>query len=167
MGRYDFEEVEHNGEARGRMLKSATYVVIVNEMPEKGGWPPMTWLSIRHVNRARILTWREMQCIKNAICGPEREGFEIYPSESRLVDTCNQYHLWVLPEGLNIPVGFREREVMTATEMSRLDAAQGTNLGPRQRPFNAATEAASRSTEEVLEADRQMRELYAQREAAQ
>ena len=28
--------------------------------------------------------------IKNLIVGPEHEGFEIYPAESRLVDTANQ-----------------------------------------------------------------------------
>jgi len=29
------------------------------------------------------------------IVGEEHEAFEVYPAESRLVDTANQYHLWV------------------------------------------------------------------------
>jgi hypothetical protein len=44
--------------------------------------------------------------IKNEIAGPEVEAFEIYPRESRLMDTANQYYLWVLPPGQTIPAGY-------------------------------------------------------------
>jgi hypothetical protein len=37
-----------------------------------------------------------------------REAIEIYPKESNLIDAANQYHLWVFPEGMNVPYGFRE-----------------------------------------------------------
>ena len=45
------------------------------------------------------------------MCGEDREAIEIFPSEKRLVDTANQYHLWVLPEGENMCFGFTERLV--------------------------------------------------------
>ncbi len=58
-----------------------------------------------------IRDWRVLQRIKNDVAGPEREAIEICPAESRLVDTANQYHLWVLPEGEKMPLGFHERLV--------------------------------------------------------
>lgn len=54
--------------------------------------------------------WRDFQRIKNELIGPEKEAIEIYPAESRLVDTANQYHLWVLMDGA-VPLGFMERMV--------------------------------------------------------
>lgn len=38
------------------------------------------------------------------------EGIELYPAESRLVDTSNQYHLWVF-KGRRLATGFQFRAV--------------------------------------------------------
>lgn len=67
----------------------------------------MIWLSIKRLDKESVHDWRELQQIKNEIVGEKNEGFEIYPSEDRIVDTANQYHLWVFkdPE-IKIPVGF-------------------------------------------------------------
>lgn len=65
-----------------------------------------THLSIRRQDRAACRDWRHFQQIKNQLCGPEREAVELYPAESRLVDGANQFHLWVMPEGLRVPVGW-------------------------------------------------------------
>lgn len=51
-------------------------------------------LSIKRLDKAPIHDWRDMQAIKNALVGEECEGVELYPAESRLVDSANQYHLW-------------------------------------------------------------------------
>src|SRR6266566_417072 len=41
-----------------------------------------------------------------------REGLEIYPAEERLVDSANQFHLWVFASPIfRFPIGFRERLV--------------------------------------------------------
>lgn len=50
--------------------------------------------------------WRHFQRIKNETVGEESEAVELYPAESRLVDATNQFHLWVMPEGAWVPVGF-------------------------------------------------------------
>jgi len=71
--------------------------------------------------------WRHFQQIKNEICGPEREGFEVYPAESRLVDTSNKWHLWVLLLGTTLPVGWNERDVQYEEHRSV--------PGMRQRPL--------------------------------
>ena len=66
----------------------------------------VTHLSIKRHDNEPCTDWRDFQEIKNQICGPEREGMQIHPAESRLVDGANQFHLWVLPEGMKIPIGF-------------------------------------------------------------
>lgn len=63
-------------------------------------------LSIKRFDRAAVHNWRHLQQIKNEVCGNEFEAMELYPRESRLADNANQYHLWVAPEGADIPVGF-------------------------------------------------------------
>lgn len=56
-------------------------------------------LSIRHNQRKAVRDWRHFQRIKNDLAGPEREAVEIFPAESNLIDTANQYHLFVYPVG--------------------------------------------------------------------
>lgn len=93
------------------------------------GW---AYLTLKRHDRRAVRDWRHLQSIKNEVCGPEREAFEIFPAESRLVDEANQYHLWVMPEGATLPVGQRERQVGGA------EGTQGRVRGEdraRQRPF--------------------------------
>ena len=52
--------------------------------------------------------WREFQAIKNQLCGPECEAFELYPAESRLMDPSNYYSLWCFPGTKQIKVGVNE-----------------------------------------------------------
>jgi len=89
----------------------------------------ITWLSIKRIDKEPVRDWRDFQTIKNMICGPEFEAIEVFPAESRLVDTANQYHLWVfnrlsgfaVPQ---IPVGFTERHVSGSKEASAVGAKQ-------------------------------------------
>ena len=85
-------------------------------------------ISIRRQDRGHARDWRDFQRIKNEIAGPEIEAFELYPAESRLVDTANKFWLWVMPPGMTLPVGFSERHVEGA------EAAEA--FGARQRPFD-------------------------------
>lgn len=86
----------------------------------------ITWLSIKRRDKDSIHDWRDMQLIKNMICGEEREGCEIYPAESRLVDTSNQYHIFVLPKGQIFPFGYGDRLIVTDSD---------EEMNTRQRPF--------------------------------
>jgi hypothetical protein len=86
-------------------------------------------LSIRREDRKAIHDWRHLQLVKNDIAGPEAEAFELYPAESRLVDTSNQYWLWCMPPGEQIPIGFSARAVQDEAD-PRFPAA-------RQRPLPA------------------------------
>jgi hypothetical protein len=55
--------------------------------------------SIVHLNIRRrdggpvLRDWRHFQQIKNELLGEECEAVELYPAESRKVDTSNKYHL--------------------------------------------------------------------------
>ncbi len=103
------------------------YQVIVSAAPVLSeGWPEMVWLSIKRIDREPVHDWRDLQEIKNKLVGPECEGVELYPAESRMVDTANQYHLFVLkdPE-VRFPFGFGERSVS--------ETALGSS---KQRPFS-------------------------------
>jgi hypothetical protein len=56
--------------------------------------------------------WREFQKIKNQLADPEFEAIEIYPAESRLVDTSNKYQLWVICDrNFRWPFGWTSRDV--------------------------------------------------------
>jgi len=69
-------------------------------------------LNIRRRDGGMFKDWRHFQEIKNQLAGPEREGFELYPAESRKVDTSNKWHLWVLPEGVQMgAIGWAVRDV--------------------------------------------------------
>lgn len=102
------------------------YTVIVYDHPNG-----IIQLSIRRNDREYPRDWRHFQRIKNDICGPEREACELYPRESRLVDGANQFHLWVLPEGIDFPFGYNERRQVADPEYW---IGKGL-IGGRQRPI--------------------------------
>jgi hypothetical protein len=103
-------------EAPVEVWQNDTYEVIVKrlDMEESASGDH---LSIKRFDRAPIRNWRHFQQIKNEICGDEREAVELFPRESRIVDNANQYHLWVLPEGAEIPIGFSEGMVVRDPEL--------------------------------------------------
>lgn len=55
-------------------------------------------LNVRRRDGAIVRDWRHLQRIKNELLGAECEAIEIFPAESRLVDTSNKYHLWGLTD---------------------------------------------------------------------
>ena len=68
---------------------------------------PLWHLSIRSDRR----DWRAFQQIKNELVGPEHEGVELFPAESRRVDLGEEHHLWVSSdERFRFPFGFRVSE---------------------------------------------------------
>lgn len=65
----------------------------------------ITHLSIKRRDRSAIRDWRHLQQIKNDVLGPDAEAVELFPRESRLIDTANEYHLWSLT-GQDWPLGW-------------------------------------------------------------
>jgi hypothetical protein len=76
-------------------------------------FPPFAHLVIRRHDGRPCKEWLHFQQIKNEIIGPEYEGIELYPAESRLVDSSEEYHLWVHTNATyRFPVGFSRRFVL-------------------------------------------------------
>ena len=74
---------------------------------EHSPMPTMFHLSIKRIDRGIIHDWRDLQAIKNEIVGPDFEAVELYPAESRRIDTANQYHLFgVYKKSFRFPFGF-------------------------------------------------------------
>jgi hypothetical protein len=111
-----------------RMFWNSRYHVWRRDFHSESFGGTITHLSIKRNDKEPLHDWRDLQRIKNELCGEEREAFELYPSESRVVDMANQYHLWVLPEGMVVPLGFFEgRQTGTPREAEK--------IGAKQRPF--------------------------------
>ena len=90
-------------------FRNDTYhVQIVKDDPHSFGDDcELWWLSIKRHDREPIVDWRDFQEIKNQLCGEDKEGIMLYPAEDRVVDTANQYHMYVfMTEGWAVPCGF-------------------------------------------------------------
>jgi hypothetical protein len=94
---------------------NSRYQVNVDRDPPHGFGPdtPIVHLSIKRLDKIAIHDWRDLQRLKNELLGPEIEAIEIYPAESRLVDTSNQYHLWAFPAGRTVPIGWTDRAIVS------------------------------------------------------
>lgn len=115
------------------LWRNSRYTVAVdrNPQPRAEGWPPMIHLSIKRNDREvpKEERWRDFQRLKDELVGREYEAVELYPAEERIVDTSNQFHLWVVSvPGFQFPFGFRPGRAI------RDDGADGTTKA-RQRPF--------------------------------
>lgn len=99
------------------------YLVFVREMkPTDPDQPVAYHLSMRTVENDARHDWREMQRVKTEILGPEWEAVELYPSEDRVVDCANQYHLWCFP--FRLPFGFEHGLRATAEDAAKIGATQ-------------------------------------------
>ena len=93
----EIANLQHEEERLEECFLSPMFQVLKRQLlPHEHGFGPNvpTYLSIKRRDKQAFHAWRAMQKIKNALCGPDWEGVEIYPQEDRLVDTCNQYHLF-------------------------------------------------------------------------
>lgn len=62
-------------------------------------------LAIRRHDSAMTRSWSDLQRIKNELAGKERVAFEVFPKTTDLVDEANMQHLWVMPDGYDLPFG--------------------------------------------------------------
>jgi len=127
-----FEESELSPEAKAggytRLLWNSRYHLFIREMEHEIWGGKLVHLSIKRNDKECVHDWRDLQRIKNEVVGEEREAVELYPAESRLVDQANQYHLWVLPEGQCLPLGWFEGRVVGTP-------AEASEIGAKQRSF--------------------------------
>ena len=131
-----------------KIYVNSRYQVLISRIwgeYEDGSRPevPILQLSIKRHDKLPIHDWRDLQRIKNDLCGPESLAIEFYPPESKLVDTANQYFLWVLPERYHRLLGFMFH-LRVVSEMSV--------GGSHQRPWPADEKPRDLETQETLQA---------------
>lgn len=113
-----------------RVLRNNRYTVFVREAGA-GPFGRCLHLSIKRNDQRPVHDWRDLQRLKNEVAGPGWEAVELYPAESRLVDTANQYHLWCFETPL--PLGFNEGRLLTE---------HADVMGAKQRPWPAGEKPA-------------------------
>lgn len=118
---------------RAKLYVSEHYQVAIDKSTPHGWRGMLIWhLSIKRLDKQPIMDWRDLQAIKTQLCGAEAEALQLFPAESRKVDTSNQYHLWVLMKGPGghfptIPIGWQTQMVLdeTATGKAKQRALDG------------------------------------------
>lgn len=105
------------------VYKNKTYQVAVRTTPTEfpredgqAGFVNLVHLSIKRLDQNPARDWRDLQRIKNQLLGEECEAMELFPAESRLVDTANQTHLWGYDDvNYRAPFGFNGIRVVDDT----------------------------------------------------
>lgn len=91
-------------------------------------------ISLKRHDRGVVRDWRQLQSIKNEIAGAESWAVEIFPPESVLMDTANEYHLWVYPPGEEPPFGYKSGIALATPELvEEMNEADERRRGERGR----------------------------------
>jgi hypothetical protein len=90
------------------LYRNDTYVVMIERTE------PYIHLCIRRHDSEPCKNWKHHQQIKSELIGPEYEAVELFPAESRVIDTTNEYHLWAHPSpSYRFPFGFSWNRFIT------------------------------------------------------
>lgn len=74
------------------------YAVLIRPFADANG-EEVIHLAIRTISQLEP-PWRDMQRIKNEICGEESTAVSVMPPASELIDDADMYHMWVLSSRL-------------------------------------------------------------------
>lgn len=118
--------IKRTNNKNSEIYTNKSHMVIVEPMDNRGinGWVN---LSIKRHDRKAECDWRIFQRIKNDLVGEKREAVQLFPSMDRVLDTANQYFLWVAPKDYVFGIGQIEQEVS--------DETYAEKVGGVQRPF--------------------------------
>lgn len=125
-----------------RLVKNNVYQVQFIEFMIDPEWPGMVHLSIKRIDKAPLGTehYADLLRIKNGLLSANHEAVEVYPAESRLADTANQYHLWCIREsGVGFPFSRIEEAPVPGTSTQRvgayeIDVTRGEHLSASAWP---------------------------------
>lgn len=112
---------------QSEIFSNKSHVVIMTPMSIEHGIDGWVSLSIKRHDRKAECDWRIFQRIKNDLVGEKREAVQLFPSMDRVLDTANQYFLWVAPKDYIFGIGQIEQEVS--------DEVYANKVGGVQRPF--------------------------------
>jgi hypothetical protein len=86
-----------------KFVKNNIYSVQITDVG-CGDWGEVTRLIIRRHDQGTNVSWKDKQRIKSEIVGAEGTALEVFPPESKLFDYANLYHLWIIPDHVNLPI---------------------------------------------------------------
>lgn len=81
------------------------YAVLIRPFSDENG-DEVIHLAIRTASQLEP-PWRDMQRIKNEICGEESTAIQVMPPMSELIDEADMYHAWVI--GQRLPFSLSRR----------------------------------------------------------
>ena len=76
------------------------YAVLVRPVDTR--WGKVHHLAIRTASNLEP-PWRDKQRIKDEIFGALSSAVEVMPPDDEVVDQADMYHIWVLPDGFELP----------------------------------------------------------------
>ena len=103
------------------------------------------WGVVEHVTIQRMnglfggdVPWAIKQEIKEELFGIKTTAIEVFPTRKNLVDVCDVYHLWILPEGFSLPFGIHPTRDPNGVPVYRgydfnLEAVQSWVNSPERR----------------------------------
>lgn len=68
-------------------------------------WGIVEHVTIQKMGGGGDVPWAVKQEIKNELFGERTTAIEVFPDARNLVDVCDVYHLWILPEKFKLPFG--------------------------------------------------------------
>jgi hypothetical protein len=105
----DFEQVHVSMSQFAALAKDAIsvwknnkYIVFVCREIETA-WGPVGRLMVRQNDGEPVRSWADMQRIKNEFVSHEATAIQVFPPDAELHDAAPIYHLWILPDGFNLP----------------------------------------------------------------
>ncbi len=98
--------IHHPDRARGPSWREDCYLnnrysVQISDQETK--WGTVVHLWIRRHDGQMPRAWMDLQRIKNELIGENRVAVEVFPAVDNFRNSANMAHLWVLPEGMNLP----------------------------------------------------------------
>ncbi|HEY3900422.1 MAG TPA: hypothetical protein VGM54_17575 [Chthoniobacter sp.] len=116
------------------IFRNNLYLVVIESTS------PLVHLCIRRHDGQPCTNWNHLQQIKTELIGAEHEAVELFPAESRLINTTNEYHLWAHPKsGYRFPFGFSWTRFVMDNPLSTTEPALGPRESAGALPGNFAT----------------------------
>ena len=84
-------------------------VVAVQTYNRDTAWGRVLHLAVRRHDETEIVGWDLLQRVKNEVVGEDRVALEVYPRATELLDLAPMRHLFVLPEGFEMPLTINGR----------------------------------------------------------
>ncbi|MEN9924062.1 MAG: hypothetical protein RL268_188 [Pseudomonadota bacterium] len=100
-----------HGWRREIRLAHANDLYAVMERPVETRWGTVRHLAIRTASNLEP-PWRDKQRIKDELFGQDAVAVEVMPPAGELIDEADMYHMWVLPEGFEMPFTLARRPAL-------------------------------------------------------